>query len=192
MSYNIKQVEEYEKSRVSVFLVEQLKDEFSTLSVEKELLIELFSRAMQIEQCFIAIDSHEIIGLITYSTIQQASFEISLKEVKNIMGWKSLRFYFDMMQGEKRIGGHQIYINTLVVHSKYRRQGVGTKLLKFLVHEIKGSEYLLDVLSTNQKALRLYQGFGFKTIVTKKQKFLLQLKLIRRISMKYISDNSLQ
>lgn len=192
MSYNIKQVEEYEKSRVSVFLVEQLKDEFSTLSVEKELLIELFSRAMQIEQCFIAIDSHEIIGLITYSTIQQASFEISLKEVKNIMGWKSLRFYFDMMQGEKRIGRQQIYINTLVVHSKYRRQGVGTKLLKFFVHEIKGSEYLLAVLSTNQKALRLYQGFGFKTIVTKKQKFLLQLKLIRRISMKYISDNSLQ
>lgn len=189
MNDHIKRVEECERSTVATFLVEQVKEKLSPLSVEKELLIELFSRAMRIEQCFIVMDSQEVIGLITYSTRNQASFEMSMKEIKEILGWKSLQFYFNVMQGEKRLGKHQIYINTLIVHSKYRRRGVGTKLLKFLIDEIKGSEYLLDVLSTNKEALRLYQQFGFKINVTKKQKFLLRLRLTRRISMKYSSDN---
>lgn len=121
MNDHIKRVEECERSRVATFLVEQFKEKLSTLSVEKELLIESFSRAMRTQQCFIVIDSQEVIGLITYSTPNQASFEMSMKEIKEILGWKSLQVYFDVVQKEKKVGNHQIYINTLAVHPKYRR-----------------------------------------------------------------------
>lgn len=121
MNNHIKRAEECERGRVATFLVEQFKKEFSRFSIEKELLVELFSRAIRTQQCFILTDSHEVIGLITYSTRDQASFEISMKEIKEILGWKSLQVYFDVVQKEKKVGNHQIYINTLAVHPKYRR-----------------------------------------------------------------------
>lgn len=192
MDYKIKRVEAYEISKVATFLVEQFKDELSKLAVEREILIQLFSQAMRVEQCFIATTYEQVIGLITYSTIYHASFEISMKEVKNMMGWKSLRFYCDVMQGGRILSEGQIYLNTLAVHSQYRRQGVATTLLKFLINEIEASEYLLDVLYTNSEALHLYQQFGFQIITTKKQELLSKLRLTKRISMKYVTGENLQ
>lgn len=192
MDYQIKRVEDDEISKVAVFLIEQFKEEFSKLAVEKEILVELFSQAMRTEQCFIATTYKKVIGLITYSTADHASFEISMRELKNMMGWKSLRFHCDVMKGRRILSEDQIYLNTLAVHSQYRRQGVATTLLNFLMNEIDAREYLLEVLCTNFEALHLYQRFGFQMTITKKQELLSKLRLTKRISMKYISSGILQ
>ena len=50
---------------------------------------------MKYEQCFIALLDEQLIGVISYSTVEQASFEISFKQVRNIVGpVKATLFYW--------------------------------------------------------------------------------------------------
>ena len=95
MEVTIRRVEFYEINQVVSFLIEQFKDIFLTLKIEEEVLIQLFSTGMRCEQCFIALYKEQLVGVLTYSTRKHASFEVSLKDVRKIIGWsKFLRFYY--------------------------------------------------------------------------------------------------
>ena len=120
---------------------------------------------MRCEQCFIALYKEQLVGVLTYSTRKHASFEVSLKDVRKMTGWsKFLRFYYKVMRDAVVVNDNQIYLNSLVIHPSFRRQGIATQLIEYILDEIKVSEYLLDVMKTNQEALALYKKLGFKVI----------------------------
>lgn len=60
----------------------------------------------------------------------------------------------------------------VIVNPAYRRQGLGRKLLKHWIHSLQATsgqtgtiaceEVFLEVLETNQPAIKLYQQVGFK------------------------------
>ena len=156
MEVTIRRVEFYEINQVVSFLIEQFKDIFLTLKIEEEVLIQLFSTAMRCEQCFIALYKEQLVGVLTYSTRKHASFEVSLKDAVVV-------------------NDNQIYLNSLVIHPSFRRQGIATQLIEYILDEIKVSEYLLDVMKTNQEALALYKKLGFKVIKKRFNTLILKL-----------------
>ena len=176
MEVTIRRVEFYEINQVVSFLIEQFNDIFLTLKIEAEVLIQLFSTAMRCEQCFIALYKEQLVGVLTYSTREHASFEVSLKDVRKMTGWsKFLRFYYKVMRDAVVVNDNQIYLNSLVIHPSFRRQGIATQLIEYLLDEIKVSEYLLDVMKTNQEALALYKKLGFKVIKKRFNTLILKL-----------------
>lgn len=56
----------------------------------------------------------------------------------------------------------KIYVYSLVVLSKYRGEGIGTKLMKRLLCECSNSTIFLHVHSVNKFALSFYEKLGFK------------------------------
>lgn len=62
--------------------------------------------------------------------------------------------------------GFEGYINNVVVDFDYRNQGLAARLLREVLHrgEQAGvTEYTLEVRVSNEPAIRLYEGLGFKS-----------------------------
>ena len=62
---------------------------------------------------------------------------------------------------------NRLYIMTLAVLAPYRRMGVATKLLQYLLELIKGkkiNEVALHVQINNQEAIEFYSRFGFENV----------------------------
>lgn len=62
-------------------------------------------------------------------------------------------------------------IVNVAVAQKYRRQGIGSKLLQFLFFESLKSDvtsFFLEVRKSNEPAIHLYECFGFKEIGIRK------------------------
>lgn len=65
-----------------------------------------------------------------------------------------------------------IEIMNIVVKKKYRRQGIGEKLLENLINmskEMNFDSLNLEVNSKNRPALEMYKKFGFEQIGSRKK-----------------------
>lgn len=94
---------------------------------------------------FVAEDDHgNILGFATGYEKKGIPQEV-------LMSWKA-----------KRVG----YLDLMAVDIQHRKQGIGTALLKSVLEQFKCQDIdtiQLDVPSTEQDAIRLYQKLGFKT-----------------------------
>jgi ribosomal protein S18 acetylase RimI-like enzyme len=72
------------------------------------------------------------------------------------------------------------FITLLLVNEKYRKQGIGYKLVNFVLKTAKERGFIkcnLEVLKENKKAYSLYTSFGFSIIEVKENKYLLSCNL---------------
>lgn len=186
MELVIREVHLSEIELVATFLFHQFEKEFEGLHLKQDKIIQLLTQAMKYEQCFIALLDEQLIGVISYSTVEQASFEISFKQVGNIVGpVKATLFYWQVMTSNLVLKPNQIYLNSLAVNPLLRRQGIGTQLIKFILNQQKVDEYVLEVLSENIPAINLYQKLGFEMISSKKPSSIIRIRNQNKILMKY-------
>jgi len=64
------------------------------------------------------------------------------------------------------IRGHRAWIGGMGVLPRFRKQGVGRRLMEYLINKARAhnlSKIQLEVLSQNKPAQRLYQSIGFRT-----------------------------
>ena len=187
MELVIREVQLSEIELVAIFLSNQFQKGFERLHIKQNKIIEVLARAMKREQCFIAVLDEQLIGIITYSTVEQASFEISFKQVRNILGpVKALLFYWSMVNSNLFIKSNQIYLNSLAVDPLFRHQGVATSLIQFIMNKTLAHDYLLEVVAENIAAINLYEKLGFKIISRKKISSIIRVKSQYKILMKYI------
>lgn len=60
-------------------------------------------------------------------------------------------------------------INNIFILEQYRNQGIGSKLIEYLLEKCKICENItLEVRKDNEKALRLYKKYGFKEVALRK------------------------
>lgn len=81
---------------------------------------------------------------------------IEMKDNKKICGYTGFRHVLDE--------GH---ITTLAVHPKYRKKGIGTKLIEQLLVDAKErglKKLFLEVRQSNVPAQKIYKKLGFKVI----------------------------
>ena len=63
--------------------------------------------------------------------------------------------------------GEELHVNTLAVAAFYRRHGIATRLLQFVLESTGASRATLEVRRSNTAALRLYGGLGFQTVAVR-------------------------
>lgn len=60
-------------------------------------------------------------------------------------------------------------INNIFILEQYRNQGIGSKLIEYLLEKCKICENItLEVRKDNERALRLYKKYGFKEVALRK------------------------
>lgn len=91
------------------------------------------------------------------------------KEDNKIIGYIS--YLFD---------GAVVEIYNLAVLDKYQGQGIGTKILDYVVNIFKNDDvsYILEVRVSNYKAINLYKKFNFKEIRVRKNYYVSEDALV--------------
>ncbi len=65
--------------------------------------------------------------------------------------------------------GEIIEILNFCIDPEFQSKGFGTKLMNDFFGELKANSSILEVRSSNKKAIGLYEKFGFKTIRIRKE-----------------------
>lgn len=75
---------------------------------------------------------------------------------------------FDMNDSDYTISNKRIYLSRLIVKEEYRKNGIGTKLIKYvsdIAKQMNYEEVSVGVDLDNYNALKLYVNNGFNNII---------------------------
>jgi ribosomal-protein-alanine N-acetyltransferase len=62
----------------------------------------------------------------------------------------------------------EVHLENIAVDERWRRKGIGSKLLEFLIQRSKESSIFLEVRPSNIPAINLYKKYGFREIGIRK------------------------
>ncbi|MFA5105005.1 MAG: ribosomal protein S18-alanine N-acetyltransferase [Candidatus Margulisiibacteriota bacterium] len=83
-------------------------------------------------------------------------YYIVIKDNDRIMGYSGFRYVLD-----------EAHITTLAVHHKFRKKGIGSKLIEQLIKDAKArglKKLFLEVRQSNMPAQKIYKRLGFKVL----------------------------
>ena len=83
-------------------------------------------------------------------------YYIKIKDKDRIMGYSGFRHVLD-----------EAHITTLAVHHKFRKKGIGSKLIEQLIKDARArglKKLYLEVRQSNIPAQKIYKKLGFKVI----------------------------
>lgn len=113
---------------------------------------------------------HEVLGILVSFRGDEISFWKDLKAYAKILDFSGLLGY--LFKGTlinelltARVGGEDYYISNIAVDPEFRGQGIGTCIVENALKLAKNSgcrKVILNVTLNNEKALKLYERFGFK------------------------------
>lgn len=72
------------------------------------------------------------------------------------------------------------FLSMLLINRECQSSGIGSLLLKSAIEDLKINKFMvfqLEVLKTNEKAIKLYYRFGFKTTKEKEELLVMELQL---------------
>lgn len=64
---------------------------------------------------------------------------------------------------------NRIEIEYIIVNNKYRNNGIGTKLLKYIIDNNDITNITLEVSESNNSAIKFYQHNGFKKVAIREK-----------------------
>lgn len=81
----------------------------------------------------------------------------------NVVG-TGIMFYYDSVPSVSNITGKNAYITSMYVHESFRRQKIGSTILKKLLEKAKERNYRVIMLNATDMGMKLYKKHGFTDI----------------------------
>ena len=125
-----------------------------------------FAEVKDIDSLF-ELEKKIFISPWTYSQFEYEIKDNSFSKLLLIVNEDELIGYIDYW-----IIFDQATINKICIKDEYRRQGLAQQLLDICFKEVKENECMvitLEVRTSNEKAIKLYQKNGFDIVLTKPQ-----------------------
>lgn len=125
-----------------------------------------FAEVKDIDSLF-ELEKKTFISPWTYSQFEYEIKDNSFSKLLLIIDEDELIGYIDYW-----IIFDQATINKICIKDEYRRRGLAQKLLDICFKEVKENECMvitLEVRTSNEKAIKLYQKNGFDIVLTKPQ-----------------------
>lgn len=135
--------------------------------IDDDMLEQLLYMEADAYACYDSIDSDDdriLIGIIPTETVKQFKRRTAnilfLMKIKKIKGERKLLGMACMSKHDKDTK----YLHTVFVKSAYRKQGIGTAIVKRALLEAKKMKCSLSlgVNPLNYNAMKLYEDLGFK------------------------------
>lgn len=160
-------MDEINEEATKVF-VEGFYDELLQITKNKNKLIDVFKNAFNPEQCYIALEDGNIVGIVSYSSNRDRGIHINKDEIKKNIGFlKAIKVYKKLDKKCNKpllINDHMIHIECLTTLKEYRGKGIAKRLIQFLLDNPNYTEYVIQFSNDNTELRNLYSELGFKEI----------------------------
>jgi ribosomal protein S18 acetylase RimI-like enzyme len=135
-------------------------------SKNKTKLMEVFASGFLPECFYVAIMDNEIVGMVACMGKGEVCIKLDLKTIVKYMGlFRGLIINYwlkQFLKGFPKLDGKTALIECLAVDTRHLRKGIASTLVKSLFTLTEYKNYILEVIGTNRKALKLYNKLGFK------------------------------
>ena len=146
-------------------------DVLKYFSRDKSKLKKVFANGFLLEYFYVAIMDNEIVGMIACMGKDNICFKHSIKTLVKYLGiFRGLLTYFGLKQFIKefpKLDENTALLECLATDIKHLREGVATTLIKSLFDLPEYKFFLLEVMGTNAKAIKLYTKIGFEVVYKK-------------------------
>lgn len=96
--------------------------------------------------------------------LTEQTCDIVLAFEDNICVGTGIVFYYDSVPSSFNLSGKNAYVTSMFVAPAYRRCGIGTAILKRLIHHTQEKGYDIVMLNASEMGKGLYRKFGFEDI----------------------------
>jgi ribosomal protein S18 acetylase RimI-like enzyme len=109
---------------------------------------------------------NEIIGMVACMGKGEVCIKLDFKTIVKYLGlFKGLIINYwlkQFLKGFPKLDEKTALIECLAIDTKHLRKGIASTLLKSLFTLTEYKNYILEVIGTNKKAIKLYDKLGFK------------------------------
>lgn len=135
--------------------------------------IKLLASALNTDNGFYALKGPRLVGFLGFESKGNAYSDFNYRNLKQVFGfWKAaLVSVIWQLAAYRGLKPGQVLIDAFAVVEDQRSQGIGTALFEaFLDYagQCGYREVLLEVIDTNTRARKLYEGLGFKPVKVRK------------------------
>lgn len=160
-------IKENERRKVSEILYEAFSEKFKPVFGSRKKSLRLFSRYLNVPKILVAREMDEIVGVagLKYNNVNwlKLNFFDAIREFGFAI-FRVATIGFPLMAS--RLKG-DLLLDVLAVSPEARGQGIGTKMLRFLLSFGKEGDLKkirLYVIRNNEGAKGLYERIGFTTV----------------------------
>jgi ribosomal protein S18 acetylase RimI-like enzyme len=143
-------------------------DVLKYFSKNKTKLIKIFACGFLLEYFYVAIMDNEITGMVACMGKGEVCLKLDLKTIVKYIGlFKGLIIYYwlkQFLKGFPKLDEKTALIECLSIDTKHLREGIASTLVKSLFTLTEYKNYILEVIGTNKKAIKLYNKLGFKIV----------------------------
>lgn len=168
--------------------------ELAFLSKDREKLIHAFAQMINPDVFYLAELDQEIVGILACSNNQKRALTFDKNILRKSFGFVKGSMAYQFMKDEfnKKLPypNGTGYIESVATSGKARGKGVSTALFRYVMENAPYQRYLLEVVDTNENALRLYKKLGFSELERKKERFSKLKGFKERIYMELFADHS--
>jgi len=164
------------QEKISKLYVEAFGKDMGDISKSPEKLVKVCTHMFVVDDFYVCIIDNEVVGMAactnkeTYSIKHDKKYLI--KELGLIKGLVTNRILNKIFTIPPKysigIEGKTGSIENVVTNSKYQKKGIATSIMEYIFALNMYEKYILEVLDTNENAIKLYKKFGFKKVGTKK------------------------
>lgn len=187
----IMKMTEYSGNRqrdVARVFVEGYYRELSTLSKDKDVLVKAIEGSFNEQVFLLGMLGGEVVGISACADNRQRAMQLDKTRYTKYFGFLMGSFAFDAMKKEfhspLKYPDGTGYIECVATMPAACGRGVATKLMEATIAQAPYTEFVLEVMDTNDVAIRIYQRLGFVEFERKRERFGKQKGFNARIYMK--------
>jgi ribosomal protein S18 acetylase RimI-like enzyme len=164
------------QEKISKLYVEAFGEDWDAISKSPEKLVKVFTHMFVVDDFYVCIIDNEVVGMAACANKEAYSIKhdkkVLIKELGLIKGLATNMFLNKIftkppkypMEIDSKTGS----IENVVTNSNYRKKGIATSLMEYIFALNMYEKYILEVVDTNENAIKLYKKLGFKEVCTQK------------------------
>ena len=129
-------------------------------------LYRLFHDSLDRDNCIVALQGDELLGILTYQTVQGEFFHPRFGAlIGRFWPWRALRIALNLLLLDESAKPDEFIVSSISVSAQARGLGVGTRLMNAaeeLARESDKNFMSLAVIGKNEAARRLYERLGYR------------------------------
>ena len=154
-------------------LYDTFEDKFRLFFGSKHKFLAFASNCLRDDRTLVALKDGIPVGAAGLECDGKGFIDVSLRQTVDVFSLGALRvgLFAALFLFTKAAKKHEVLLDVLAVSADERGQGLGSKLIQFVIDYARSNGFYrikLEVVETNPDARRLYERIGFKETRTLK------------------------